>query len=264
MKKIKDIALWVSILIYLFVALGFVSEKRYALVCNKIAINVTDSLRNDFVERKQIIRLLEKNGINLIGQRFKDINLKKVEQIVNDYPPVYKAEVYKTINGTVNIDIEQRRPIVRVMDSRNLNYYIDEDGYIMRTSQNYTSHVIIVNGNINTNFILSNRVNVLEQEKSSQGKTKLLADIYRLGKYITDDKFWDAQIQQIYVNSSGDFELIPRIGDQNIIFGDYSDCETKFNNLMSLYKNAFPVVGWDKYKTINLKFKGQVVCTKRD
>ena len=66
------------------------------------------------------------------------------------------------------------------------------------------------------------------------------------------------------MNASGDLELIPRIGSHIIVFGDYSDCEIKFRNLMSLYKNGLPAVGWNKYETINLKFKGQVVCTKRN
>jgi cell division protein FtsQ len=134
----------------------------------------------------------------------------------------------------------------------------------MRTSGNFTSHVIIANGNIHTNFPITNKINVLELEKKSGGKNKLFADLYRLGTYITKDKFWNAQIQQIYVNSSGDFELIPRIGSHEIVFGDFTDCDIKFRNLMSLYKNGLPVMGWNTYKTINLKFKGQVVCTKRN
>jgi len=263
MKRFKEIAIWTIILAYLAVALGFMTEKRQALVCNRIEVRVVDSLKNRFVESKQIIRLLEQKRISLIGKNFKNIDLESIEREVNSYSPVSKAEVYKTVDGCVAIDIWQRRPIVRIMDRQYLNYYIDDMGYIMRTSPSFTSHAIIANGNIDTKFSISNRANVLELESESKGKNKLLADIYRLSKYISEHKFWNAQIQQIYVNASGDIELTPRVGSHIIIFGDYTDCETKFRNLMSLYKNGLPIVGWNKYHTINLKFKGQVVCTKR-
>jgi cell division protein FtsQ len=47
------------------------------------------------------------------------------------------------------------------------------------------------------------------------------------------------------------------------VFGDISNCEEKFQNLESLYINGLNAVGWNKYETINLKYKGQVICTKR-
>ena len=162
------------------------------------------------------------------------------------------------------IDIRQRSPIIRIIDKNYISYYIDEDGYVMKTNGNYTSHVIIANGNIYTGFPIDNKINVLGLEKKSPANNKTIANLYRLGKYITDNDFWNAQIQQIYVNESGDFELIPRVGSHIIILGDYSDCETKFENLMSLYKNGLPEKGWNTYETINLKYKGQVICTKRE
>jgi cell division protein FtsQ len=59
-------------------------------------------------------------------------------------------------------------------------------------------------------------------------------------------------------------ELVPRVGSQKIVFGNGDDLESKFKNLLVFYKKAIPLVGWDTYSTINLKFKGQIVCVKRD
>jgi cell division protein FtsQ len=94
-------------------------------------------------------------------------------------------------------------------------------------------------------------------------KRSILAELYQLAQYIEDHEFWKAQVQQIYVNNNYDFELIPRVGSHVIVFGDISNCEEKFNNLESLYINGLNAVGWNKYETINLKYKGQVICTKR-
>ncbi len=260
MKKFRDILIWTLVVGYAILAFGFVAEKQKGLVCNNVEVIIVDSLKNQFVEKGNILRLLERRGIKLIGRSFNEINLSKIESIINEYPPVKKAEVYKTANGSIVIDLKQRSPILRIFDRNNATFYIDESGYLMKTSGNYTSHVIIANGNIGVNFHVTSKTNV----KGFKGKQKIFADLYFLSKYIANDKFWNAQIQQIYVNSSGDIELIPRVGSHVIVFGDYSDCETKFANLMSLYKNGLPAKGWNTYETINLKYKGQVICTKRD
>jgi cell division protein FtsQ len=260
LKRIRYIIIWTLVIAYVIVAFGFMAEKQNALVCNHVEVYLTDSLKNRFIEKETILNLLERRGIKLIGRNFNGINLEKVESIINDYPSIQKAEAYKTANGSIVIELKQRNPIIRIIDKRNITFYIDENGYIMRTSGNYTSHVIIANGNIHVNFPVTNATNV----KKLQKQFKIFTDLYNLSLYIAKNKFWNAQIQQIYVNAQGDIELIPQVGSHVVVFGDYSDCETKFSNLMSLYKNGLPTKGWNTYETINLKYKGQVICTKRD
>ena len=81
-------------------------------------------------------------------------------------------------------------------------------------------------------------------------------------KYVDKNNFWKSQIQQIYINLDEEIELIPRVGRHKIIFGDVSDMDEKFKKLMIFYKKGLHYTGWNKYKTINLKFKNQIVCTK--
>jgi cell division protein FtsQ len=38
--------------------------------------------------------------------------------------------------------------------------------------------------------------------------------------------------------------------------------ENKFKKLKAIYTEVLPKVGFEQYKTINLKYKGQVVCSK--
>jgi len=58
-------------------------------------------------------------------------------------------------------------------------------------------------------------------------------------------------------------ELIPKVGNHLIIFGDTSQMSQKFENLILFYRKGLTKVGWDKYNIINLKFKNQVVCSKK-
>ncbi|MBA3972491.1 MAG: hypothetical protein H0X46_10205, partial [Bacteroidetes bacterium] len=92
----------------------------------------------------------------------------------------------------------------------------------------------------------------------------LLDEIYAMANYINADKFWSAQIQQIYINKDRDMELVPLAGDHKIVFGDTTFMDTKFKKLLTFYQQGLNTTGWwDKYSIINLKFKNQIVCTKK-
>jgi cell division protein FtsQ len=223
-----------------------------------------DSAQSRFVSRECIENILQQKLPKLIGTNVNAINLRDITAAVETYPPVASSDAYKTVDGKLVVDIRQRVPLLRIIDKNNESYYIDQDGYIMKLSGNFTSHVIVANGNIRTEFPVDGSINVLDLEKKSVGNRIIQADLYKLAKYVNNNRFWDAQIQQIFVNFSGDFELIPRVGSNVIILGDLSNCESKFENLMGLYRHGFPAVGWNKYDTINLKYKGQVICTKRE
>jgi len=263
-KKIKYIILWTLVTAYLVVTLGFDAGKQQHLVCNQVEVCILDSSKSAFISPTIVKNLLQKKGINLIGKNFNEIDLHNLEIALNNCPPIERAEAYKTIAGKVVIEIRQRSPILRVIDANNASYYIDNKGYVMRLSGNYTSRVIIANGNIHCPIPENGKISVLNVDNYLKDKHYMLGDLFKLAQFIADDDFWNAQVQQIFVNASGDFELIPRVGAQVIVFGDYSDCEAKFSNLMSFYKNGLPAVGWNKYETINLKYKGQVICTKRE
>ena len=94
--------------------------------------------------------------------------------------------------------------------------------------------------------------------------TQLARDLYKTAQYIKKDTLWDSQIEQIVVDQKNDIELIPRVGNQRIILGDADSLEKKMKNLLLFYKKAMPQVGWDTYRTINIKYTNQIVCEKRD
>jgi cell division protein FtsQ len=76
-----------------------------------------------------------------------------------------------------------------------------------------------------------------------------------------------ALIGQVYVQKDGQFLLVPLVGEQIIEFGKAETdkvVEEKFSKLKVFYKEAIPYEGWEKYKSISLKYDKQIVCAKRD
>jgi cell division protein FtsQ len=86
--------------------------------------------------------------------------------------------------------------------------------------------------------------------------------LFTLVTFISDNRFWNEQIVQVYVNGRNEFELIPRVGSQVIELGGIDNLTEKFENLRLLYEEGFSQTGWNQYGRISLKYKNQVVCTK--
>ena len=102
-------------------------------------------------------------------------------------------------------------------------------------------------------------------EKRYEDFGKLITFVERLEK----DEFWRAEIVQIIVSSTPagelDVQLVPRSGDFTILFGPVGsrrDNDEKLDRLMTFYKKGLARTGWDEFRTVNVKYKGQVVCAK--
>ena len=94
-------------------------------------------------------------------------------------------------------------------------------------------------------------------------KELAITDLYKFALFLQKDEFWNDQIDQIFVHPDGETELIPRVGSHRIVLGTLDDFETKLQNLKLFYDQAIPIVGWEKYSVISLKYKNQIVCTKK-
>jgi len=258
MKKTIKIVLLILILSYSVIMLIIISKHRKNNFCHKINIVIKDSLEYQLVNSKEILKFLFDNEFQILGKPIFRIETSKIEEELEKFPEVKNATVYITDNGILNIEIVQFKPILIILDSTNQKHYIDIDGNILHSKKATPRNTLFINGCIPA--ITKNYKNVKELNENK--KLKIINDIYTLSKYIYNDEFWKAQIQQIYLNYNNEFELIPRVGPHIIIFGDIKNYEEKFENLFLFYQEALNKIGWNNYKYINLKFKNQIVCTK--
>ena len=154
---------------------------------------------------------------------------------------VRRAECYKMPNGKLMIDIEQRTPVLQIISSE--SYYVDDQRHTLPLSLNYAAYVPVATGQIDRKM----------------AKSKL----YDFARYISKDSFWNSQIDQIQVNDSLNVILSPRVGDHTILLGSFDRYEQKLEKLKKLYLYGLNKTGWNQYKTIDLRYKDQVVCKKR-
>ncbi len=243
-KKIALIVLASLLLIYIVFTIFVLNPNAGNGVCKNLDVVVKDTLDRHFIDAREVAVMLKNAGLSPIGKKLQDINTEAIENKLEENKLVKKAECYKTSEGNIKVEISQKIPILRVF-STNGNFYIDSEGGIMPLPTSvFSAYVPIASGYIVKEF--------------ASGK------LYEFALFLHDNRFWDTQIEQIYVDSNQDVELTPRVGDHQIILGKLDDYKENLEKLRLFYDKGLNEVGWNKYSVINLKFKNQVVCTRRN
>lgn len=243
--------------------MGFAEIKHNTTRCNAINITVVRNDSDFFITPAEIRGLITKQQGEVTGKNFDKIDVHAMELMLQGNPYVTDAQVYATLDGTLEITIIQKKPIVRIIPENNESYYLDSKGSLMPLSSDFTALTLVVNGAIKDAYSTYCNRNVKELERDTSVHSSL-PGIYKLSDYISRNPFWKAQITQIYIDSALDFCLIPRVGSQRIIFGDTSNMVQKFSKLWILYNDGLNATSkWNDYTEINLKFNHQVICTKK-
>ncbi len=249
-KIVFKTSAWILSMTGIVMLMSFVETKKQTMKCSNVKILIPGA--DNFIEREEIDDILKKNQGILIGKSMEQINLDDIERNIKANPYIASAKVFGDMNGVIHIEIEQREPVLRIINAGGQDFYVDREGLKMPVSSNFTANVIVANGNITEFF--NGKLDTL--------RNPLANDLYETALFIRADTLWDAQIEQLYVAENKDIELIPRVGNQRIILGDADSLDVKMRNLREFYKQAMPTVGWDAYKTINIKYTNQVVCER--
>lgn len=258
MKKAGKILMLIPLL-YLTAVPFWLSSYYGSKICRGVFISITDSLEYNFITANQLLNLVTGRGEKITGQALSNLALDAIEKRISNQRELRTAEVYLSIDGTLRVDVDQRNPLMRVIPDGGGDYFIDEDGILLRRRNLYTPRLHVVGGNIPISREMLNGVSVLD----TSIRHTVLRDIYHFVKYITGDDFWSAQIDQIYVDGRQEIDLIPRAGNHQVHLGTFENFEGKLKNLAAFYDKVMPEVGWNKYSIINLEYRDQVVCKRR-
>ncbi|MCH7413386.1 cell division protein [Belliella sp. R4-6] len=237
------------ILIVLVVFIGFVEKKNSEKTMTNIQVKVNAIADVYFVDEKEILEKLKTEfPILNAGILMNELNFSRIENKVEDHPFVKNAEVFGDLKGNVWIEIDQYKPMARIVRPMAADGYISTEGIILPTSPNYTTRVLTLEG--------AYAERLLELEDLS----KEHSDLLNLIKYIEKDDFWKAQITGLEINRKGNIKLNQQVGKQVIEFGDAKDIEEKFKKISLFYDEILPAKGWNTYSRVNVKYKDQIIC----
>lgn len=224
--------------------------QRDQQVVQDLHINI-DQRNGHFFIVEEDVRSAVRNSLPADGSPMQTKDLKDFETVLEEIPAVRSANVFVNNNGQLSIEVKQRTPFYRVMASDGRSYYVDGDGYKFPTSRIHTAKVPLVTGHISDNG-----------HSKGEVESEMHRQLLLLFTAFHEDPFWNAQFGQVDVTSKGEFELVPRFGSHIVQIGNADNLEDKLLRLRIFYREALPHAGWDTYKTINVKFKDQVVCKK--
>lgn len=260
MNKITKISIWVLVVGAAISLLSFVTMEHQTQTCWNLDIKVHDNNDMLFIDEQSVEKEILNLGDPIIGSKMDDIDIDRIDKALKLVSAVKDVNIYKTLDGQVQVRVTQRTPIARILNKDNSSYYLDEEGQIMDLSNTYTAQVLLVSGNILESGSLGSVNQILDNDRLA--KVSILDDVFVLIKTIDEDTFMKSLTDYIYVDENNEFVIIPRIGRQKILVGDNKDLKDKFTNLKSFYKGTINKINIDKYKALSIKFNEQVIGIK--
>lgn len=242
----------------------YVSNNEYKNVrLEKYSISITNSDSLQFIT-KEIIEewLFSDECATPIGISMDGVLVDSLENYICRMNFVDRVNIYKTILGELRINIEQAKPIARIFSETGDNFYIDKRGRTHIPTLGYSAPVTLVTCDT---LIFSTIKNYYDDTKKNNENYFFLDKLFNFVRYVNMDVFWNSQITSINITGSGVIEIIPRIGNQEILLCDTYNMEKfaeKLNNLKLFYDKQLPKSGWGTYSKIDLRFDNLIICKK--
>ena len=225
-----------ALMVFLY---SFTSMRNEHRKLAKSMVVFTDD-SNPFIKQETVNKLLIENNSDAKSIGKDKLDLNKLEKRLNSHEMIEKSDVFVSIDGVLKAVVKQKTPIARIFDG-DKSFYIDYKGDMMPLSQNYTARVPLVSGEIN--------------KKNSEK----IAELFRI---IYDDEFLKKNIIGVQIMPNGSLKMLNRNYNYQIDFGGTLRMKAKFNNYKAFFQKAVLDSSLSKYKTIDLRFAQQVVCTK--
>lgn len=253
LKKILTLTAVLACAALFVVVLTSAVQKQVRLTCKNLKVKIDYDSGIAFINESEIIeRINFLTGENVVGKEIQQIDFRTIEKEVEKNPFVDKAEIFVDQQQNLTVEIVQKRPILRILNSDGVGYYLSENNERIPLCDKFTPHVAVALGNVVT-------------AEDTKRDSTVQSALFNLIKVIRGDSFLNALVDQIYVVENGEMELVPRIAGHTIRFGKPDDnTAQKFEQLKIFYNEGMKKVGWYKYKTIDLRYTNQVVCIKND
>jgi cell division protein FtsQ len=253
--KIKIIlvaSIWIFVGLGMIVLLIAAIEKRNNERCTGVEIKISGIQNNYFIDKKDVISVLQKtNGGKIERMPLHKIDLAEMETELRKSQWVKRAEIFFDNNNVLEVKITEREPIARIFTKSGLSFYIDSSLTRLPLSGKFSPRLPVF-----TDF-------PTDVIGFSREDSDLIRDIRTLSQFINANPFWMAQIDQVDISPNRTFDLIPKLGNQVIHFGNSENCPEKFRNLLCFYKQVLTKLGWAHYSAIDVQFEGQVVAIRR-
>jgi cell division protein FtsQ len=247
-RKLLKLVGFLFLITFVIGTLAFTSIESRNIMCSDIQV-VFDKDEAINIDKERLVKLVKASDSKIFSKTLDEINSEIFEDEIEKIPAILRADVYKLMvnekgayKGVLVVKVKHREPVLRIITS-NGSYYLDKLGVRIPVSASYSTNVLVASGSISEQFAVE----------------KLLP----FALYVEGNDFWNAQIEQIYVQEDGDVLLTPLVGGHIIELGEVDNYINKLHVMSEFYKQVLAKNNWDKYEKISLKYNNQVVAKRK-
>ncbi len=249
-RKIIFVTVWLCIGAGMFTLLMAAITRKDNGHCAAYTIRISGVEKNYFIDEKDVEVLLKKAaGGPIKGQPLTSLNLHNMEEALERNTWISDAELYVDNQDVLHVRIVEEEPVARIFTSTGNSFYIDKTGKKLPLSDKISARVPVFTG-------------YPELKKMNKADSALLTKVTAAANYIIADPFWMAQVAQMNITPERNFEMIPVVGNHQVKMGAGDQIDRQFGRLMIFYKQVLSKTGFDRFKVIDVQYKGQVVASK--
>lgn len=210
--------------------------------CHTLRVTVEDSARYPFVSGADVTAYLKSKNVQAIGGGMDCASARRVERVAESMSLVKRAECFRAADGTMRLQVWQRRPRFRVITPLR-GYYVDDERSVMPLPDHFAANLPVVSGPVDTALTCG--------------------PLYNLVAYIAGHDFWSAHIGEIVVNEKKEVTLVTCSGPSRIELGGLDHYKRKMETVLA-WMEQYPDEGLgDKYVSVNVNYEGLLYARKR-
>lgn len=251
-KRILITTVWSLVAAGAVVLLIAATRQQNAKVCSDVVVRVKGVDGVQYISEKNILNTISGGAPETMkGQLIKTFDLNQLEQLLEKNLWIRNAELFFDNKDVLHVDITERQPVARVFAVSGETFYVDDMGEQLPTTNDQIARVPVF-----TSFPTITKPLVSKD-------SVLLQQVKEVGTYLLKHNFWMAQVEQVNINNY-ELELIPKLGNHIIQFGEGTNVDAKFNRLLLFYKQIMNKTGWNYYSSLDVRYDKQLVAVRRD
>ncbi|MDE6330763.1 MAG: hypothetical protein K2L83_08670, partial [Muribaculaceae bacterium] len=242
----KNILKWTLLILLLAYVAGITVWARFEAdrhTVKGITISMGEKGLSDTITVRGVKASLFRYPEKIVGTPVNLVNTLKIEQYLMSLNNFEDVKCYISTNGFLNVNISPMIPEIRVFEG-NRSYYVNKAGKRIDSNADFYADVPLVSGRFSKSF-----------------PPEAVLPIVR---FVKSDPRLDALVGMFEAKGPNDILLVPRVAGHIINFGDTTRLAEKRRALFTIYEKVIPYKGWSEYDTISVKFKGQIVASRRN
>lgn len=235
--------LLIMLIAYVGVMFAWARAEANRHQCKGIEIEIDGTGKVAYISDKSVLEVLRGYDGKIVGAPIHTINTLAIADYLRQFNNFESVDCILTTQGNLKVRVVPMMPALRVFDAGS-GYYVNKDGKRMTALPGFHVDVPLVSGSFSDRFRPESLIPIVN--------------------FIEQDSLLKSLTGMIVANDPDNVIIVPRIKGHVINLGDGSRLPEKRNAIITAYKTILPYKGWDTYDTISVKFKGQIVATRRD